>query len=516
MLFISKNTSKNGFFTDFFVICNVMKRLIPALLLVASATYVQAQEKAELSQLGCATITTQEELQRIYDFNRLPPAAFKTTASVDTIPLTIHLVGQNDGSGYYSMEQLFQVLCELNTRFAPVNMYFSVKWPVKYINNSSYYIHNHSNGSNMMRLNNVANTVNVYFVNDPAGACGYFSPGRDAVAIAIKCSAPASTTLTHELGHYFGLPHTFYGWENGNTPNQNDQENVARTGVQANCATAGDGFCDTRADYLGERWSCPYNGTLTDQYGAALSPDHTVYMSYSTDACMTRFTPSQIAYMRNNLYTRRSNLLNSAYKPNPYTNLEQPKIIYPDDLLYANYQKVIWNAVPGAEYYHVKVSVTSNYFSIVRQEALTSDTSLELTFNVVDRASLTVAVNPMMSTNVCGASMSSHPFVATDAHTTLDVADVAASGNGTLRIMPNPVTGGNTVRIQPESLPAGSYQVYLVNMNGQKVLQHTFDYYPGSSSTIEISTRSLPAGMYFLNTTNTAGGQWVEKLIIQN
>ncbi len=507
-----------GLFPGFSVNCKVMKKFIPALLLVASATYhVQAQEQAaELSQLGCGTITTEEEMQRIYEFNQLPPAAFKTTADVDTIPLTIHLVGRDDGTGYYSYDHLFQVLCELNTRFAPVNMYFNVKWPVRYINNSSYYIHNNYNGSNMMAQNNVANTVNVYFVSDPAGACGYYSPPRDAVAIAISCSAPTSTTLTHELGHYFGLPHTFYGWENNNTPAPGDQENVARTGPNANCGRAGDGFCDTEADYVAERWNnCNNFPVHTDRYGVTLTPDPTVYMSYSPDRCMTRFTSSQVAYMRNNLYTRRPNLLNSVNKPSSgVMELEQPEIIYPSDLLYANYQKVVWRQVPGAEYYYVKVS-SNSVFETVFQASITADTSLELNIDVRDRAQLKVAVTPLRSVNVCGVSKQTHPFVATDAHTTLDVGEVAASGTGMLRIVPNPVTGGSAVRIQAESLPAGSYQMHLFNMNGQKVMQHTFDYYPGSS-TIEISTRSLPAGMYFLKAVNATGDQWAEKLIIQN
>src|SRR5690606_2144035 len=163
----------------------------------------------------------------------------------------------------------------------------------------------------------------------------------------------------------------------------------------------GDGFCDTEADYIAERWyNCNNYTAHTDQHGVTLTPDPTVYMSYSPDRCMTRFTPSQIAYMRNNLYTRRSNLLNPVNKPaSDALALAQPEIIYPGDLLYANYHKVVWRSVPGAEYYHVRVSL-NNVFEVVYQESVTADTSLELNIEVRDRAALKVSVTPLKGTNV--------------------------------------------------------------------------------------------------------------------
>ncbi len=476
-----------------------------------------AQENnSEVSQIGCATVTTAEELQRIYEFNQLPPAVLRTTESVDTIPLTIHLVGRNDSTGYYSLDQLFQVLCELNERYAPVNMYFNIKWPIRYINNSAYYEHNNSTGSTMMANHNVANTVNVYFVSDPAGACGYYSPYRDGVAIAIKCSAPASTTLVHELGHFFGLPHTFVGWENNTTPPLSNQERVARTGPQANCTSAGDGFCDTDADYISERWNdCNNYPAHTDPTGAVVTPDGSLYMSYSPDKCMSRFSPSQIAYMRYNLNNdpRRAGLRNYT-KPDEWQTMAQPDIIYPGDYLYANYKKVIWRKVAGAEFYHVKIT-TNSVFLTVYQEAVTADTSLDLSVDFRDRASLKVTVTPMNSRNVCGLTSQSHPFLATDEHVKLDVADVVANNDGTIRVAPNPVRGGNNIRVYTGDMTAGDYQIYLYNMNGQTVLQQSYSAFNGAEY-FELSTQSMPAGVYFLKAIGNNGVQLVEKLVIQN
>lgn len=120
-------------------------------------------------------------------------------------------------------------------------------------------------GEDMMDENNVDDLLNVYFVSDPAGNCGYFSPSDNGVAVAKSCAMPGGTTIAHEFGHFFSLPHTFYGWEYG-IPDDEDQEWVNG----ANCNSAADGFCDTPPDYLDYRWNCP--GPLqTDPNGDTFS-----------------------------------------------------------------------------------------------------------------------------------------------------------------------------------------------------------------------------------------------------
>ncbi|WP_353169993.1 zinc-dependent metalloprotease [Flavobacterium sp.] len=80
-------------------------------------------------------------------------------------------------------------------------------------------------------------------------------------------------TLTHELGHFFNLYHTFQSCTN------------------TNCATQGDRVCDTPP--LGTpTYSCPSDGTVAgcDGFTAALTMN---YMDYTNDACMYMFTAGQ-------------------------------------------------------------------------------------------------------------------------------------------------------------------------------------------------------------------------------
>jgi len=84
--------------------------------------------------------------------------------------------------------------------------------PGNYINSTTYYdLSGDAEGDAMSAANNVPNVLNIYFVNDPAGACGWarFTSmlPSDYVVIANSCGTNTST-LAHEIGHYFDLYQT--------------------------------------------------------------------------------------------------------------------------------------------------------------------------------------------------------------------------------------------------------------------------------------------------------------------
>lgn len=477
-------------------------------LITALSLFSYASNAQSLAGDGCGTVTTQEEMQAIYDFVQSNNAVkHKTTTTVDSIPLTIHIVSKDDGTGGYPLQNLFPLICNLNTRYAPVSMYFYIAWPIRFISNSSYYQHDFSTGYQMMQSNHVGQTTNVYLVEDPAGTCGYFSPGADGVAIGKKCAAVNSTTLVHELGHYFGLPHTFYGWENGNTPTMSKQE-LVRRGVGANCTTAGDGFCDTDADYLYNRWSCPYNGfnVLLDQTGDTLKPDPTLYMSYSDDACMTRFSTLQIGAMRNNLYNKRNYLRTKT--ATPYAAMSVPTVINPvNNMIYSNTKWISWNNVPGAEYYYVKIT-SAALPTVIRQEALTNNTYMNITMPLSAGANYLVTIVPLNGKNVCGTNTIGYPF---SYSTALGVEDATAKDNKIL-VQPNPII--NQASISITTLKKGNYSLQVYNMAGQ-LMQQQPEHHQGGSLNSTINMASFPNGVYTLAIVGE-GFKAVEKMIVQH
>jgi len=89
-------------------------------------------------------------------------------------------------------------------------------------------------------------------------------------------------TLTHELGHFFNLDHTFAGCGEADCSVYNEN------------SPNGDGVCDTPATDT-ETYECPAAGDVTGCGGTSLTMN---FMDYVNDACMYMFTAGQAARMQ--------------------------------------------------------------------------------------------------------------------------------------------------------------------------------------------------------------------------
>ena len=264
----------------------------------------------------CATQTTEENRQfiednmdliRYYENEYYQLKQFKTSTAQTSIPVKIHIVTNDDGSGGIDINDVLSEFDEVNTYFQNSFVEFYACDEVNYINSSSLYQFDTENQQDLLYENHQADILNVYFVDEIAFgdgyACGYtYLPGNsnqyyDAVVMQNSCTTSNDgTTLTHEMGHHLNLTHT-----HGDTNGTLTDELVNGT----NCSFAGDYLCDTPADpQLNggnvNNVNCLYSvsGTPpTDAQGNLFDPDTTNIMSYAPQACTNTLTEQQYARM---------------------------------------------------------------------------------------------------------------------------------------------------------------------------------------------------------------------------
>lgn len=258
------------------------------------------QKRAELLRSAKGYATLSPQLNRPYQ-----------------IPLTIHIVRRNDGTGGLTNEQLTAQMQGLNQLWLPLGVQFYQRGEIDYINNTTLLNipNNRADRDNLRRVNPVADTVNVHFTN-LAGFCGestFTTTNPQGVLMSLTCGGVTTnpSIFAHEMGHYLDLFHTHetnFGIE---CPNG------------SNCADAGDRICDTPADpnmnFTNVTTACVWTGTATPPTSCgkqAYAPPTQNIMSYSRETCLTEFTTAQINKALNVLTTvaNRTNLINTLTK----------------------------------------------------------------------------------------------------------------------------------------------------------------------------------------------------------
>lgn len=186
----------------------------------------------------------------------------------------------------------------MNEKYTGANVQFYI-CDIDYINSDSYYNFNLQDQSVLLNTYNNSDAINVYLFNYMYSGTnqywGYtYMPGYTYAStnlIALRHSTfDELVTITHEFGHFFGLPHTHNDFGSSN--------NEFVDG--SNCDKAGDFFCDTPADPKLDfnndvDINCNYTGAKIDAHGDSYDPATDLIMSYARHSCRTRFSLEQLS-----------------------------------------------------------------------------------------------------------------------------------------------------------------------------------------------------------------------------
>ena len=472
--------------------------------------------------------------------------------AVAYVPVWFHLVAKSDGTGRVQMNKMLEMLCEWNRLYAVngVELQFYIKG-INNIDNSSLYDSPHSfGGDQAIRSNKKNDGMNVYMVNnanDPAQPTAtvlgyYLNTGNGLpyeadwfIVTNSQATLGGAVTIAHEAGHFFTLSHPFYGWETcpfkptSTTPcapatvscfggGTYSVENAARTGSDANCSTAGDGLCDTPANYnLGFGYNgCTYVGLTCDPKGVKIDPDETNIMDYFT-GCETKFSAMQKTAMQNN-YLNSSNrgYIRVGNVAPTITTLDLPALNAPIGgvtTTYFNNFTLTWAAVTGATGYVVEIAKTLTFFD---SRILVSTTN-SLNVNSIKLPNYLTAsgqnyywrVKPYSNYVFCSAFTTRQNFVAGGINGTKEI-----SGISNFEVSPNPLSKNQFLQLNMTSERAFDAQVKLYNVAGQLVQSEKKRFEVGFSSQ-NLNVSNLNNGLYIL-TIESENGVINKKVVIRD
>ncbi len=439
------------------------------------------------------------------------------------IPLKIHILGKNDGTGYVSRTLVEESFCNLNEVFLHTGIQFFIKGDFNYIDNTDWYSHDSfSAGERMILSNNVPDALNSYFVDNAAGACGYYNTFVDGVVVANFCLDGIDQIWTHEIGHQFTLPHTFYGWEATiYNPDEPTPEQIMLFGQWvevekmdgSNCREAADGFCDTAPDYLSYPWICtadnPLGIFLTDPLGNMERVDGSNIMSYAFGPCRNSFSEEQTQAMRMNILLDRPDIVDPSIKFGPVES--EVTIIHPAENEIVQYDEAYlkWESVPNATYYQVQLT-SLPFFSNLLVDEVVRDTFLQLPQLVLENQHM-VRIKPLSEFQPCNNFSNRRAFIASE----LSNTDLFPGIDFQMKIV-NPTSLNRGVEIELKGLEESdldNVELRLSDINGRMISQLNSQQYSGNK--VHFETGGLSAGIYLITLITESGGMISERVILQ-
>lgn len=499
-----------------------MKKVLLGLALFASLNTAWGQS----NELGCGTepapASALDFISQLHENGVFDNLDIESIQNTIFVPLQVHIIGTDAGQGYYGIANLMTNICELNQKYQQFGIQFFLRGNINYINNSQLYnLPSFQVSSAANTQYNVARRINVYFANlSTMSLCGFANfpqtgaPSNEplrqgAIWLSPACSGPGNSTFAHEMGHFLNLPHPFD--QTSDAPASPLSERVTRNTnetsprLSANCATAGDRFCDTPADFRPDRWNCPgVNSTVVDANGDLFQPDGTLFMSYANDACQNKFSNQQVAAMRATLTITQSQTGQNVAGPRMYlltpaiepydTITGSASVLEPANNSTghpANWVFFRWSRVPGATMYAVRIR--RNITLIDEVIVYGGDTALLYRKNTMNPGiQYNVSILPFNHKVTCRPYGNTINFTVTQGFGT----SVEEQANGFFRVYPSLLTAEMPLRVQASEVLNDALTYEINDLSGRTIrkglIQNTgTDFY-------EVPTEMLNNGAYIL------------------
>ena len=444
--------------------------------------------------------------------------------TVTYVPVKFHIISKSDGSKGVSEQVVLDALCHLNEEYGDQDIQFYIYGGFKYIKNDIAY-ENPGDAELTLQGSKDSKAMNIFMglnATPPGGGLpggvtlGYFAgqPTQDWIIIKNSEVNGFSSTIPHEVGHYFNLDHPFHGWdctawteaEHGNpvsslmSPCDPEIPNEFADG--SNCDDAGDYLCDTPADYnlgyLEDPEDCNYTGPCMDPQGDPMDPQEDNFMGYFNGCSDYFFTPQQKEIIAARL-VQRSNLATNFTPPattiDGTTTLVQPA----DGSTSPAFNNVAfeWAPVDGANQYLLEID-RSNGFSVAPIRLIVWGTYKVVQGLTADKKYYW-RVRPFNSYYTCAPKSEIWDFTTGTAINTVEPPYVT---NWTVR--PNPVNPGQTLQLEINTTESFDATVMVRTLSGQ-TLQTMQTSFSMGNSTLDIPTNGMANGLYFLTVQSKAG-----------
>jgi hypothetical protein len=450
----------------------------------------------------------------------------KTVTSLPILYLPVHLslVSNSDRTGRISPNFALSLLCKVNNDYRPYGIQFWLDSLDVSIQNTAF--NNPASASTqaigpMLVGHQMANRFNIYLHSGETQtfAAGVYLgtahyPNNNITAPdVINCFASSLTTsqniITHTIGHYLGLPHTFSGTEGYDNPACTTPPTQATVGApfnDPNCTTNGDRFCDTPPDYhwnnwncgagdatlgnTGNHWSCP----IVSPDGVTMQVDGSNLMSHALGLCGNHFSNNQRDRMRDLITTLRSSLL---AVPVVGDTISQPvTMVSPLTFAPSAPIELKWRKVPNATRYIVEVFGNS-VGSQVLMDSIVTDTMFTYQRTNLSKLNYWIKIKPFNKKYFCTAATPSRFSVVTG--TENYISDLS-----TMEIVPNPVASAS-FSLHTNTEKDITTSLVLIDLTGRVVKNFGIQQFSAGDSQRDMDINEVPNGIYFIKMQNETG-----------